>query len=215
MLSLWFLFTFAVVLFYIPPASWQKITPKVVKEKVTKKQNFSMASLLHEITSWLESGTNPQEVFSKLDPPQSITVYLDKVTHAISSQQSVDTALKENISFVQEELRPPFIQLSRAWKIAVESGCSLHDVLKETAAYFEDCEEQERHVKQALAAPQASAKVLLFLPLLSLGLSLAMGMVNLKTLLSSPFALISIIIGLFLNGVSYLWAHVMIKEVRP
>ncbi|MFT4245780.1 MAG: type II secretion system F family protein [Micrococcaceae bacterium] len=173
-----------------------------------------MTSLLRELISWLETGINPNEVFKKVSSDSNTKVYFDKIVQGVEIAQTAPAALLINLDYAPKEMKEGFVQLARVWQVSNDSGCSLQEVLSNLAAHFDAQEDKLHSTAKALASPAASAKVLLILPLLSIGISAIFGLIDFHVLLSSIPALISILIGLLLNGGAYLWAQRLLKEVH-
>ncbi|MFT4185906.1 MAG: type II secretion system F family protein [Micrococcaceae bacterium] len=201
--------------YYTKPISWQRYLGTKNKQETNKEnqQEVQLTSLLRELISWLEAGVNPNEVFKKVSSDSNTKVYFAKIVQGVEIAQTVPTALLINLDYAPKEMKEGFVQLARIWQVSNDSGCSLQEVLLNLAAHFDAQEDKVRSKAKALASPAASAKVLLILPLLSLGISTIFGLIDFRILLSSPPALISIFIGLLLNGGAYLWAQKLLKEV--
>lgn len=91
--------------------------------------------------------------------------------------------------------------LAAAWEIAAACGAPLAASLRELAAALRDEGQLRREVRTALAGPNASARLVAWLPVIAIGFGLVLGFDTLAVLLGSPLGL-----GCLLAGLGLLWA---------
>jgi tight adherence protein B len=97
-------------------------------------------------------------------------------------------------------------QLAACFDIAEASGCPLADVLARFAAQLEVEDDADAARQTALAGPKATVRLLTWLPLMGLGLGIALGVDPLAILLGTPLGLAALVAGIALTVAGRLWS---------
>ncbi|HEU4666129.1 MAG TPA: hypothetical protein VFS79_00585 [Arthrobacter sp.] len=97
-------------------------------------------------------------------------------------------------------------ELAACFDIAEASGCPLADVLTRFAAQLEVEDDADAARQTALAGPKATVSLLTWLPLLGLGLGMALGVDPLAILLGTPWGLAALAAGIALTVAGRLWS---------
>ncbi|MEW9874179.1 type II secretion system F family protein [Arthrobacter sp. HS15c] len=97
-------------------------------------------------------------------------------------------------------------QLAACFDIAEASGCPLADVLTRLAAQLEVEDDAEAARETALAGPRATVSLLTWLPLMGLGLGIALGVDPLAILVGTPLGLASLGAGAVLTVAGRIWS---------
>jgi tight adherence protein B len=97
-------------------------------------------------------------------------------------------------------------ELAACFDIAEASGCPLADVLTRFAAQLEVEDDADAARQTALAGPKATVSLLTWLPLLGLGLGMALGVDPLAILLGTPWGLAALAAGIGLTVAGRLWS---------
>ena len=97
-------------------------------------------------------------------------------------------------------------ELAACFDIAEASGCPLADVLTRFAAQLEVEDDADAARQTALAGPKATVSLLTWLPLLGLGLGIALGVDPLAILLGTPWGLAALAAGAGLTVAGRLWS---------
>jgi tight adherence protein B len=97
-------------------------------------------------------------------------------------------------------------QLAACFDIAEASGCPLADVLARFAAQLEVEDDADAARQTALAGPKATVRLLTWLPLMGLGLGIALGVDPLAVLLGTPLGLAALAAGVALTVAGRLWS---------
>lgn len=95
--------------------------------------------------------------------------------------------------------------LGHAWRVSEQTGAALAGVLSRVSADYGAIDEQRRAVSVALAGPRSSAVLLTLLPLLGIGLGLAMGAAPLGFLVHSSAGRVVCCVGVLLDVAGVLW----------
>lgn len=101
-------------------------------------------------------------------------------------------------------------ELAACFDIAEASGCPLADVLARFAAQLEVEDDAEAARQTALAGPKATVSLLTWLPLMGLGLGIALGVDPLAILIGTPLGLAALAAGVVLTIAGRVWsAHLV------
>jgi tight adherence protein B len=99
-----------------------------------------------------------------------------------------------------------WIDLAACLDIAEASGCPLADVLSRFASQLEVEDDAEAARQTALAGPKATVSLLTWLPLMGLGLGIALGVDPLAILLGTPLGLAALAAGVVLTTAGRIWS---------
>ncbi len=102
-------------------------------------------------------------------------------------------------------------QLAACFDIAEASGCPLADVLTRFAAQLEVEDDAEAARQTALAGPRATVSLLTWLPLMGLGLGIALGVDPVAILIGTPLGLASLAAGLILTVTGRIWSARLVQ----
>ncbi|MET1088068.1 MAG: hypothetical protein ABWY04_13260 [Arthrobacter sp.] len=97
-------------------------------------------------------------------------------------------------------------QLAACFDIAEAGGCPLADVLTRFAAQLEVEDDADAARQTALAGPKATVRLLTWLPLMGLGLGMALGVDPLAILLGTPLGLAALAAGIALTVTGRVWS---------
>jgi tight adherence protein B len=97
-------------------------------------------------------------------------------------------------------------ELAACFDIAEASGCPLADVLARFAAQLEVEDDAEAARQTALAGPKATVSLLTWLPLMGLGLGIALGVDPVAILIGTPPGLAALAAGVVLTVAGRVWS---------
>ena len=104
-----------------------------------------------------------------------------------------------------------WVQLAACFDMAEASGCPLADVLTRFAAQLEVEDDAEAARQTALAGPRATVSLLTWLPLMGLGLGIALGVDPVAILVGTPLGLASLAAGLVLTVTGRIWSARLVR----
>lgn len=102
--------------------------------------------------------------------------------------------------------RRTWSELAACLDVAEASGCPLADVLSRFAAQLEAEDDADAARQTALAGPKATVTLLTWLPLMGLGLGIALGVDPLAILLGTPLGLAALAAGVVLTVAGRMWS---------
>lgn len=115
-----------------------------------------------------------------------------------------------------ERLSP--VQLSQfdsVWFQAMSSGASVSGAMQALGEVFLVTAKHRREIELAFAGPKATARLVTWLPAVSLVLAQLFGLNPLAAVLSKPIALISLGFGFILLFIGRHWAQSIVKKAAP
>lgn len=102
-------------------------------------------------------------------------------------------------------------ELAACFDIAEASGCPLADVLARFAAQLEVEDDAEAARQTALAGPKATVSLLTWLPLMGLGLGVALGVDPLAILIGTPLGMAALAAGAVLTVTGRVWSARLVQ----
>ncbi|KQR65569.1 hypothetical protein ASF98_10735 [Arthrobacter sp. Leaf337] len=103
-------------------------------------------------------------------------------------------------------------ELAACFDIAAASGCPLAGVLTRLAAQLEVEDDAEAARQTALAGPKATVTLLTWLPVLGLGLGVALGVDPLSILLGTPLGIAALAAGVVLTVAGRIWSARLVRS---
>jgi tight adherence protein B len=118
------------------------------------------------------------------------------------------------VAFPRMEGREPRIwfELAACFDIAEASGCPLADVLTRFAAQLEVEDDAEAARQTALAGPKATVTLLTWLPLMGLGLGIALGVDPFAILVGTPLGMAALAAGVALTVAGRIWSARLVRS---
>lgn len=104
--------------------------------------------------------------------------------------------------------------LAAAWSVATSSGAPLAPALSAFAEAVRDRAAAQRDIAVALAGPRATARIVLALPVVAIGLALLAG-ADILASLAHPIGIASILAGLALGVLARAWMARMLRAAAP
>ncbi|MDY0827590.1 type II secretion system F family protein [Microbacterium sp. BG28] len=105
--------------------------------------------------------------------------------------------------------------LAATWRVAAAVGAPLAESLRAVAAAVRDAQECRDEVRVALAEPAATARLMAWLPLVSIGLGVALGFDTIGVLMGSPIGIGCLIAGITLMIVARVWTGALSRRATP
>lgn len=105
--------------------------------------------------------------------------------------------------------------VAAAWEIATTVGAPLADVLRALSESLQDAAAAADDVRVALAEPTGTARLLLWLPFAGLLLGFALGFDTIGVLVSNPFGVGCVVLGVTLVLVARWWTARMVRAAQP
>lgn len=105
--------------------------------------------------------------------------------------------------------------VAAAWEVAETVGAPLVDTLRSVADALRDASEVRDDVRVALAEPVASARLMLWLPVLGVVVSAGLGLDPLGVLFGTATGLVCLGIGASLIAMAHAWTRRLVRRAQP
>ncbi|MHA6667239.1 type II secretion system F family protein [Homoserinimonas sp. A447] len=175
----------------------------------------NVASLVQRLAVLLAAGVPPPSAWGYLLPEngESDWLRLNEVVRRIRSHGAADEAILAAVGDLPESAG--WRGLAAAWRVASEAGAPLAPTLAELAGSLRDLAETDREVQVALAAPVATARMVMALPVVGVLFGLALGFDTLGTLFGTPAGLVCLMLGAGLMLIARFWNRRLVRSAAP
>lgn len=106
-------------------------------------------------------------------------------------------------------------ELSLYWQLATEVGSPIAESLKHLAESREQQLENERQIQITFATPRMTAKLISWLPIVSLLLAQAVGLNPFGAIASNLLVVIAVLVGLALMATAKFWSNRILDAAKP
>lgn len=108
-----------------------------------------------------------------------------------------------------------WLGLAAAWRVATDAGAPLAGSLRELAASFRDLGQVQRDLGVALAGPNATARMVMMLPVVGIGFGALMGFNSLATLFGTVPGVVCLVVGSALMFAGSRWNRRLVRSAQP
>jgi tight adherence protein B len=134
---------------------------------------------------------------------------------AVQQRVPVDEAILAEIASAAPTGSAGWRGLAAAWRVATDAGAPLAPTLDDFAASLRDLAQTSREVQVALAAPIATAKMVMALPAVGVLFGLALGFDTVGTLFGTPVGLGCLFGGVLLMLAARRWNRRLVRGAEP
>jgi tight adherence protein B len=113
------------------------------------------------------------------------------------------------------ETESAWLGLAAAWQVATQAGAPLAGCLRELAASLRDLAQVQRDLEVALAAPRATARLVMVLPVIGIIFGSLMGFDSVHTLFATAPGLICLTGGGALMLAAAGWSRALVRRAAP
>ncbi|MBB2975133.1 tight adherence protein B [Microbacterium endophyticum] len=149
----------------------------------------------------LQAGIHPQRAW------QYLASSGDAVAQRVQAGSDIAATLRE--------IGPDWQPVGAAWKVAEIVGAPLADSLRAVAGALRDAEECADEARVALAEPAGTARLMSWLPLVAVGLALALGFDVVGVFVSQPVGAVCVIAGVMLMICARRWTRKLVRAAAP
>lgn len=189
-----------------------------------------VASTAHRLAVLLAAGVTPVAAWSYLDAEANGVVA--RVSQEVSSGMPVAEAILDVMGGHGEggagvgasagsdsgpaaRQRAAWRALAASWWVASEAGAPLAPTLRHMAASLRGLADSQREMQTALAAPVATAKLVMALPLVGVLFAIVLGFDPLGTLFTNPLGIACLVGGAILLFAGHRWNRALIARAQP
>jgi tight adherence protein B len=171
----------------------------------------SIAAVVSRLAVLLASGVPPAAAWGYLAEGE----FTREVTEAVAAGAAIPDAIVDAAS-----LQPPAEQgawraVATAWAVATDAGAPLASTLRELAGSLRELAQAQRDIGVALAAPTATARLVLALPLVGILFGMLLGFDTLGVLLTTPPGWICLVAGALLLFAASRWNRRLVRRAQP
>jgi tight adherence protein B len=174
-----------------------------------------VARVVQRLAVLLAAGVAPAAAWSYLDEP-----VVASVAAAAGAGESIPQAISSVASGVSAGGRAhagaandsAWRGLAVAWAVATDAGAPLAPTLREFAASLRDLAQAEREIAVALAAPTATARLVLVLPAIGILFGMLLGFNTIGTLFTTPIGWVCLVLGGGLMVAATRWNRRMVRR---
>ncbi|TIH33695.1 type II secretion system F family protein [Subtercola vilae] len=183
-----------------------------------------VAAVVQRLAVLLEAGVAPTNAWGYLAEGAgraavgrrgSVASAVGLIARAVQAGVAADRAIGSASKVGDPRTRQAWLVLAAAWQVASVSGAPLAVCLREVARTLLEVGEVHRSIDVALAAPIATARLMVFLPLVGIGFGALMGFDSLHTLFATPPGVACLVAGVGLLVVSRRWNSALVRAAQP
>jgi tight adherence protein B len=171
----------------------------------------AVAAVVQRLAVLLAAGVPPAAAWGYLEHGELTGVIADRALEG----GSIAAAIVESSSIVLPAEQTAWRGLAAAWAVATDAGAPLAPTLRDFAVSLRDLAEVQRDVGAALAAPLATARLVLALPIVGLLFGSALGFNTLATLTTTPIGWACLALGTVLLIGAAAWNRRLVRGARP
>jgi tight adherence protein B len=106
-------------------------------------------------------------------------------------------------------------EIAAAWSVATTVGAPLASSLRGVADTLQDAADIRDEVRVALTEPMTTMRLMSWLPVVGLGIGVALGFDSLRVLTATPAGLVCLVVGVILLAVAQLWSRALARRAEP
>ncbi|TBN55414.1 hypothetical protein EYE40_14485 [Glaciihabitans arcticus] len=172
----------------------------------------AVAGAAQRLAVLLAAGVAPVGAWGYLEQP----VLAVRVAAAARAGERVSDALVAAvIEAPSDRAGPAWRGLAAAWRVATEAGAPLAPALRSFAASLRSFAQAARAAEEALAAPVATARMVMVLPAVGVLFGMVLGFNTIATLFTTPIGLGCLALGVALLLGAWRWNRRLVAAAQP
>lgn len=179
---------------------------------------FAVADTVQRLAVLLQSGVAPARAWTHLADMGDASA--ERVHSAIEGGVSVATAIEAAgpTASARRGRAPapadPWADVAAAWRVATTVGAPMAETLRGLAAALRDAQQTADDVRVALAEPAGTARLMAWLPLVSVVLGISLGFDTVTVLVGSPVGIACLVAGVLLILAARRWSAALVRRAR-
>jgi tight adherence protein B len=170
-----------------------------------------VASVVQRLAVLLAAGVPPAAAWGYLREGQPA----EGIAASAAGGTVIPQAITGQLSGLGAEEQSAWRGLATAWDVATEAGAPLAPTLRDFAGSLRDLAQAKRDIAVALAAPVATARLVLALPLVGMLFGMVLGFNTFATLVTTPIGWACLVVGGILLAVAARWNRSLVRSARP
>lgn len=184
----------------------------VIRRRRGSEQSHAkkLSAALRSLSSELRAGASPAEALARAagNPPM-----WPNAVAAARLGESVDAGLMMDASR-NPDLSSPLRQLAACWHVGVTRGSGLAVSVERLALSLRTQQELQTTLRNELAAPRATSRMLAFLPVVGIGMGYLLGADPIAWFLSSSVGAVVLALALVLTITGAAWSRGIVRRVE-
>lgn len=139
----------------------------------------------------------------------------ERVATAASAGEAVPEAIVAAVAEIPAAEEQAWRGLATAWAVATDAGAPLAPTLRDFALSLRDLAQAQREIGVALAAPVATARLVMALPVIGVLFGIILGFNTLATLFTTPVGWVCLALGAALMFGASRWNRRLVRSAQP
>jgi tight adherence protein B len=172
----------------------------------------AIAAIVQRLAVLLNAGVTPSAAWGYLREG----ALADQVAAASRAGAAIDDAIVAAAAqLAAPRERDAWRGLAAAWAVATDAGAPLASTLRDFAESLRGLAQAQREIAIALAAPKATARLVLVLPVVGVLFGLLLGFNTLGTLFTTAPGWVCLLVGSALMVVAWRWNRRLVARAQP
>jgi tight adherence protein B len=172
----------------------------------------AIAAIVQRLAVLLNAGVTPSAAWDYLQ--------VGSLAEQVAAASRAGRAIDEAIVVAAAQLAVPgerdaWRGLAAAWAVATDAGAPLASTLRDFAESLRGLAQAQREIAIALAAPRATARLVLVLPVVGVLFGLLLGFNTLGTLFTTAPGWVCLVVGSALMVVAWRWNRRLVARAQP
>jgi len=170
-----------------------------------RRETAPDAATVRQLAVLLQAGIAPERAWRHL-------ASLDgEAARAVVARLDADVPLARAIAAAG----PGWTDIAAAWTVATTVGAPLASSLRGVADTLQDAADIRDEVRVALTEPTTTARLMAWLPVIALGIGMALGFDSLRVLTTNPIGVACLVAGVALIVVAQVWSRSLARRAEP
>ena len=170
-----------------------------------------VAGAAQRLAVLLAAGVAPVGAWGYLERPTLVV----RVAEAAARGAPIAESITGELDGLSERIAGAWRGLAAAWRVAAEAGAPLAPALRSFAASLRSFAQAARTADEALAAPVATARMVMVLPAVGVLFGMVLGFNTLQTLFTTPIGIACLVLGVTLLLLAWLWNRRLVAAAQP
>jgi tight adherence protein B len=172
-----------------------------------------VAAVVQRLAVLMAAGVPPSSAWGYLADVAAPVVA--RVADRVRDGTPVAEVLVASLDLVDPAERQAWRALAAAWRVATETGAGLAPSLREFASSLRSLANAQREIAVALAAPVATARLVMALPAVGVLFGLVLGFDTLGILFTTGPGIVCLLLGVVLMLAASLWNRRLVAAAQP
>jgi tight adherence protein B len=140
---------------------------------------------------------------------------LERIVARVHTGADIPESIRAEAASLPASEALPWRGLAAAWCVATDAGAPLAPTLRQFAKSIRDLAQSQREITIALAAPVATARLVVALPPVGMLFGLVLGFNTIATLFTTPIGWACLAVGTGLLLATALWNRKLVRSAQP